>query len=96
MTGEPHLGPSFLGLYGRDEKLMSGKTVRVDEAFITQSMMEPSLEVVEGYADIMPTYQGRLHGAESAAIVEYIKSLSTPNLRRNPSEGAEYEPDRLQ
>lgn len=90
--GSPHIGPTFLGLYDREERLASGETLRVDEAYITQSMMDPGALLVSGYQNVMPTYQGKLHGAETAAIVEYIKSLRTPDVRNGPSEGPDYAP----
>jgi cytochrome c oxidase subunit 2 len=81
VDGSPHIGPTFLGMYLRNEKLQDGKTVVVDEAFITQSMMDPGAHIATGFPNVMPTYQGKLHGPETAAIVEYIKSLRTPNVR---------------
>jgi len=92
VSGEPHIGPTFLGLYGRQEVLQDGKKFRVDEAWITQSMMDPGAHLVQGFPNVMPTYQGKLTGPQSAAIVEYIKSLRTPDIRTDASEGPVYEP----
>ncbi|WP_373047310.1 cytochrome c oxidase subunit II [Vulgatibacter sp.] len=77
LDGQPHLGPSFRGLYGRYEQLRDG-SVFVDEAYLTRSMMEPMAEVVAGYQPIMPTYQGQLQPAEVGALLELIKSLRQP------------------
>jgi cytochrome c oxidase subunit II len=92
MDGAPHIGPTFLGLYDRMEKLENGQTIRVDEAYITQSMMDPGAHIVSGYKNVMPTFQGKLQGAEAAAIVEFIKSLRTQNVREGASQGPAYEP----
>ena len=92
VDGTPHIGPTFRGMYLRQEKLAEGQSITVDEAYITQSMMDPGAHIVAGYPNVMPTYQGKLHGAETAAIVEYIKSLRTPNVREGASEGPAYEP----
>jgi cytochrome c oxidase subunit II len=92
VDGSRHIGPTFLGLYEREEKLDDGQTIRVDEAYITQSMMDPGAHIVAGYQNVMPTYQGKLQGPESAAIVEYIKTLRTPNVRETASEGPAYDP----
>jgi cytochrome c oxidase subunit II len=75
VDGTPHIGPTFRGLYDREESLQDGNKIRVDEAYITQSMMDPGAHLVTGFGNVMPSYQGKLHGAESAAIVEYIKTL---------------------
>ena len=39
--------------------------------------MDPGAKLVAGYQHVMPTYQGRSPAPETAAIVEYIKSLRT-------------------
>ena len=54
-------------------------------------MMAPKAKQVKGYQLVMPVYQGRLEGPESAAIVEYIKSLRTANIREGASEGPAYD-----
>ncbi|MDY7232101.1 cytochrome c oxidase subunit II [Hyalangium rubrum] len=92
VDGAPHIGPTFLGMYDRNEKLADGQTIRVDEAYITQSMMDPGAHLVSGYQNVMPTFQGKLQGPETAAIVEYIKSLRTANVREGASEGPAYDP----
>jgi cytochrome c oxidase subunit 2 len=92
MDGAPHIGPTFLGMYDRLEKLSDGQNIRVDEAYITQSMMDPGAHLVAGYQNVMPTFQGKLQGPETAAIVEFIKSLRTANLREGASEGPAYDP----
>jgi cytochrome c oxidase subunit 2 len=75
VDGTPHIGPTWLDMYRRVETLQDGKTQVADEEYITESMMEPRLKQVKGYQLVMPSYKGRLEGPESAAIVEYIKSL---------------------
>lgn len=75
-TGQAHIGPTWKGLYGKTETLKDGTTVNVDEAYLTRSMMDPMAEVVAGYNPVMPTYQGSLSATETAAIVEFIRSLS--------------------
>jgi cytochrome c oxidase subunit 2 len=92
VDGSPYIGPTWLGLYGRSEKLASGQTVVVDEAYMTESMMDPLAKVVEGFKPVMPTFQGRLDGPQSAAIVEFIKSLHADRVETGPSEKQTYEP----
>jgi cytochrome c oxidase subunit 2 len=53
--------------------------------------MDPAAEIVEGYQNVMPTYQGKMSPPEVAAVVEYIKSLRTPAVRSGPTEGPVYE-----
>ena len=74
-TREPSTGPSWVDLYQQTTKLTDGREVIADEAYLTESMMEPTVKVVAGYQPLMPNYQGKLTGPEAAAIVEFIKSL---------------------
>ena len=91
LDGEPHIGPTWLDLYGKLEVLESGETVTVDEAYLTDSMIDPRGKIVKGYKPVMPTYKGRLAAPEAAALVEFIKSLRTQNLETVPSKEAIYE-----
>lgn len=84
LDGSPHLGPTWAGLYGSNVPLAQGGTVVADEAYITESIMDPMARLHLGYQAIMPTYRGLTHPAETAAIVELIKSLRSV---RPPSGG---------
>jgi cytochrome c oxidase subunit 2 len=75
IDGTPHIGPTWLGLYQREEPLKSGERIRADVAYLTESMMDPGAKVVAGFNPVMPPFQGRLSAAEVAALVEFIKSL---------------------
>jgi cytochrome c oxidase subunit 2 len=91
VDGGRHIGPTWLDLYGRAERLADGRRIVVDEGYLTRSMMDPGGEIVAGYQNVMPTYQGKLTPPEAAAVVEYMKSLKTPAVRSGPSEGPAYE-----
>jgi len=91
VDGSRHIGPTFLDLYQRQEKLSTGEQVPADEAYLTKSMMDPAAQVVAGYQNVMPSFQGRMTPPEVAAVVEYIKSLKTPAVHAGPSEGPVYE-----
>jgi cytochrome c oxidase subunit 2 len=82
VDGTPHLGPTWKDLYGRVETMRDGARVLVDEAYITESMMDPLAKVVAGYEPTMPTYRGRIDAPETAAVIEYMKTLSTHASRR--------------
>jgi cytochrome c oxidase subunit 2 len=79
--GQKHIGPTWLGLYMSRVPLTDGRVVTADEAYLTKSMMEPKADIVAGYRPIMPTYHGILEEPETAALVEFIKTLrdATPN-----------------
>jgi cytochrome c oxidase subunit II len=75
LDGTPHIGPSFVGLYQSTVPLTDGQTARVDEAYITESMMDPRVKVHRGFQPVMPSYHGLIRPAETGAIIELIKSL---------------------
>jgi cytochrome c oxidase subunit 2 len=91
VDGSRHIGPTWLDLYHKVEDLEGGGRVFVDEGYITESMMEPKAKQVAGYPLVMPSFHGRLSAPETAAIVEYIKSLRT-SFEDRPREGPVFEP----
>ncbi|HKJ26939.1 MAG TPA: cytochrome c oxidase subunit II [Anaerolineales bacterium] len=73
--GSNLVGPTWLGLYGSEVELDDGSVVTADDAFISDSILEPNAQIVAGYpANAMPTYS--LSEAEIADIIEFIKSIS--------------------
>lgn len=92
VDGTAHIGPTWLDLYRKTERLDGGTTVVADESYLTESMMDPGARLVAGYKNVMPTFQGRIPGPEIAAILEFIKSLRTDAVRPEPSKGPVYVP----
>lgn len=81
LDATPHLGPTFSGLFGSTRQLQGGDTVIVDEAYMTESMMDPLAKVAMGFPPIMPSYRGRLSPVQVAAILEFIKTLQPTDAR---------------
>jgi cytochrome c oxidase subunit 2 len=75
LDGEKHVGPTWAGLYRSRVTTTDGRSIEADEAYLTRSMMEPNADVVAGFKATMPSYYGVLTQPETAALVEYIKSL---------------------
>jgi cytochrome c oxidase subunit 2 len=88
VDGTAHLGPSWAGLYGTRVSLVGGGSVLVDDAYLTESMMDPLARVHAGFAPVMPSYLGLLSAGETAAIVEYIHALAARAPRPAASEHA--------
>lgn len=76
--GSPHIGPSFAGLHGATIPLQDGGEIVADEAYLTESMMDPLAHVHAGFTPVMPSYKGMLEPAEVAALLELIESLRAP------------------
>jgi cytochrome c oxidase subunit 2 len=68
-------GPSLTNKFGASERLTSGATVAVDEAYVRESILMPQAKLVEGYQPLMPTFQGLVSEENVMALVEYVKSL---------------------
>ena len=75
LDGTPHIGPTWLGLYRSTVPTADGRAVIADEAYLTESMMDPLARLHRGFPPVMPTYQGSLASPEVASIVELIKAL---------------------
>jgi cytochrome c oxidase subunit 2 len=75
LDGQSHIGPTWVGLYDSQVPLQGGRSVRADVAYLTRSMMDPQVDIVAGYKDVMPTYRGVLSEPETAALVELIRAL---------------------
>ncbi len=58
-------------------RLSSGQSIVADDAYLRQAILNPSQHITEGYAPIMPTYQGQISEEGVIALVEYIKNLNS-------------------
>jgi cytochrome c oxidase subunit II len=70
-------GPVLDGLLGKTVNLQSGGTIVADEAYLRESILNPSAKVTAGYQPIMPTFQGLVSEDQLLQLIEYIKSLQT-------------------
>ena len=90
IDGTPHIGPTWAGLYRATVPLEGSETVVADEAYITESIMDPAARVHRGYRPVMPSFLGLLDAPETAAILEFIHSLR--DVPVNPGSGGAREP----
>jgi cytochrome c oxidase subunit 2 len=73
--GSPFIGPTWAHAFGQLRHTADGRDVVIDEAYLTESMMDPQAVIAAGFPPVMPSYQGVLTPAEVSALVEYIRSL---------------------
>ena len=71
--GQGGVGPQLAGLWGTEVALDDGTTVIADEAYLRESIVEPSAKKVEGYGIAMPGND--LDDAEVASILAYIEAI---------------------
>jgi len=92
-NGEGGRGPNLIGIFGKDQQIQGGQKVRVDEAYIRESITNPQAKLVEGFGPIMPTFQGQVSEDQMVQLIAYIKSLhgtgeTTPTVAASPSPAA--------
>ncbi len=71
------VGPALCNLYGEETTLDNGEKVKVDEAYLRESILNPNAKIVEGFVGAMPPFEGMLSDAQVSSLIEYIKSLSS-------------------
>ena len=77
-NGKPDArGPNLANVYGSKLALTSGGTVLADDAYLRESILNPSQHITQGFAPIMPTYQGQVSEEGVISLVEYIKNLNS-------------------
>ena len=73
------VGPSWKGIFGTERVLgKGGKSAMADEAYLRESITNPSAKVVKGFEKFdtgMPIYAGILNESQIESLVLYIKSL---------------------
>jgi cytochrome c oxidase subunit II len=67
--------PNLVGLFGKKVQLADGRTVNADEAYIRESILQPTAKIAAGYQPIMPTFQGLVTEEGVLQLIEYIKSI---------------------
>jgi cytochrome c oxidase subunit 2 len=90
IDGAPGVGPTWQGLYGREEELADGSTVTVDDEYITSSIIDPNAQITAGfnpnlmpqnYADQFAAREQEIQAAEgvdidiTADLIAFIKTL---------------------
>ena len=77
LDGTAVVGPTFKGLYGREEELLDGAKIVADDAYIKESILNSQAKIVKGYSNPspMPPYEGQLNDQDIADIIEYIKTI---------------------
>ena len=78
-------GPNLQGLFGSPVLLSNGQTIKADEGYLRESILNPTAKVVAGYEPMMPTFQGLVTEEGVLQLIEYIKSLRATPERRQPT-----------
>ena len=75
--GSDGVGPTWLGIAGTERPLDDGSSVLADAPYLLESIVNPDVKIVAGYAGgLMPQNFGdTLSEQELSALVTYIESL---------------------
>ncbi len=74
--GSKKIGPTFKGLFGKKETVIRQGVkmqVTVDEAFIKNYILNPNVDIIEGYPPIMPKLP--VTEKELDVMVDYLETL---------------------
>lgn len=89
LDGSELVGPSWQGIWMRESVMSDGTVVVSDEEYIRNSILNPNLQLVEGYAaNLMPQNYGEQFAQDPSGrdivrdLTEFMKTLSTePNAQ---------------
>ena len=76
-NGPKKMGPDLYGRFGTDVKLANGETVKYDEEYIRNSIVDPTSQISDGYPPVMPGNIVELNSLSEKDIdtlVEFLKS----------------------
>lgn len=76
IDGTKRTGPTFQALFGSEHPLVSGESVKVDENYVRESILEPKAKIVAGYGPVMPSFKGQLSDDDIDSIIAYLKTLA--------------------
>lgn len=84
IDGSKGVGPSWQGLYGETVTLADGSTVKADEGYIKDSVVNPGAKIVKGYAAVMPAFTPS--DQELNALIAFIKSKAKADADASKAE----------
>ncbi len=79
--------PNLVGVFGSDVKLKGGATVKADAAYVRESILNPQAKIVDGYENIMPTFQGLVTEDGVLELIEYVKSIGAKDAANSGTTG---------
>ena len=77
IDGSKVVGPTWKGLFGHEVPLADGTTVKADDAYLLESIINPNAKIVQGFAPNLmpPTYGAQLTKEQINDLIEYIKTI---------------------
>lgn len=76
--------PPLEGLYGKLIPLEGSKFIKVDEAYLRDSILEPGKDIAAGYKSVMPSFKGVMPETDLIEVIAYVKSLANASPAPRP------------
>jgi len=76
VDGGKGTGPTWQGLAGSTVTLDDGTEIVADDTYLREAILQSRGQVVDGYANVMPVYDGELSDAEVADLIAYLHDLA--------------------
>jgi cytochrome c oxidase subunit 2 len=77
-ASSPVHAPDLNGVFGHTVHLADGRTVKADEAYLRDCILQTGHDVVAGFAPMMPSFKGQVDEGQMIRLIAYLKSLSMP------------------
>jgi cytochrome c oxidase subunit 2 len=84
VDGSKGVGPSWQGLYGETVTFADGSTIKADEGYIKDSILNPGAKIVKGYAAVMPAFTPS--DQELNALIAFIQSKAKADTDASKAE----------
>jgi cytochrome c oxidase subunit 2 len=70
-------GPLLEGIYGSVVELDTGRRIRVDESYLTESILYPQAKIRAGFRrpSIMPSFKGQVTNDDLIRLIAFLKAL---------------------
>ena len=81
-------GPVLANLYGSTVMLSDNTSVKADDNYIRESILNPQAKIVRGFAPVMPTFQGQVNEDDLLKLLAYVKSIGAQRTPATPVESA--------
>jgi mono/diheme cytochrome c family protein len=72
-AGQGGVGPALVDIADTERPLIDGRTVIADNDYLVRAIMDPNIEIVDGYGLRMPS--NRLTEAEVQLVIAFITEL---------------------
>ena len=69
--------PPLQGIFGKPVPLNDGQVVMADEGYLRDSILFPAKQIVGGYTNDMPSFNGRLSEDQMLEVIAYLKSMGS-------------------